>query len=315
MRRQDTEADTAPLVAVLMATFNGADNLVGQLDSYVTQDRQPDMILISDDGSSDGTAEVLKGFAEAHPELQVELFQGPQRGAAQNFLSLLQWVPERIDVVALSDQDDVWLPDKLARGVARLETSPGPALYCARTWDCDADLTRRKLSSDRGGCVGFRHALVQNIAGGNTMMLNRAGWQLVAAASHEAGPIVVHDWWIYQVLTGVGGTVIYDHDPVLLYRQHKGNMIGANRGIRARTRRIRALLRGQFREWNAINVAALQASAHRFTAANRALLNAFAEGRRAALPRRLHMLYETGIYRQGLFGRLTLYLVALLGRL
>ena len=161
----------------------------------------------------------------------------------------------------------------------------------------------------------FRHALVQNIAGGNTMILNTAGWRLVRAAAAEARRVVVHDWWIYQIVSGAGGRVLFDREPGLLYRQHGGNMIGANRGAGARLRRLRALLSGRFRRWTSVNLVALRASAHRLSPGNRALVEALAEGRRQGLFGRLRMLRRTGLYRQGPAGRLSLLLAALLGRL
>lgn len=162
---------------------------------------------------------------------------------------------------------------------------------------------------------GFRHALVQNIAGGNTMMLNRGAIALLAAASREPERIVVHDWWIYQIVSGAGGRVIFDPVPLLLYRQHGGNLIGANDGLRAKYRRLRMLLSGGFRQWNAINIRALSASAHRFTPENRRLLAEFEALRRAGPWGRLRQLKRTGLYRQGLPGRLSLWLAAVLGRI
>lgn len=95
------------------------------------------------------------------------------------------------------------------------------------------------------------------------MMLNRAAIDLLRASAAEAGRVVVHDWWIYQILSGVGGTVIFDEVPLLLYRQHGGNQIGANAGVSAKLRRFRWMLAGRFRRWNAINLSASWSSAHR----------------------------------------------------
>ncbi|PYE82181.1 glycosyltransferase [Pseudoroseicyclus aestuarii] len=310
-----------PRVAVLMATYNGASRLQAQLDSFAAQALAPARILVSDDGSVDATKALVEDFGAAHPALGVRLLAGPCRGAAQNFLSLLRQVPEDVDLVALSDQDDVWLPDRLSRAAAALEAAEArlgaahPVLHCGRSWECNDSLSRRRLSRDQRRPPGFRHALVQNIAGGNTMTLNRAAWQLVAEAAAEAREVVVHDWWIYQIVTGAGGEVLFDRAPLLLYRQHGENVIGANRGPRAKVRRLRHMLSGGFSDWNTVNIRALSASAPRLTPENRALLEALREGRQGSLPRRLAMLRRTGVYRQGLEGRLSLLLTVLLGRL
>lgn len=310
-----TRTDPTPSIAVLVATYNGAATLGAQLSSFSRQTWRPKLVLVSDDGSQDETRAIVSDFAEDNPELQIILVEGPRQGAASNFLSLLQQVPSGIDLVAFADQDDVWLEEKLQRGARALTESEGPTLYCARTWECSADLKQRRLSQDRATDPGFAHAIVQNIAGGNTMMLNRAAWVQLAEASYEAGRVVIHDWWIYQIITGMGGRVIYDPEPVLLYRQHGRNSIGANRGLCAKYRRAHSLLTGGYSAWSRTNVAALRASAHRFTPENRALLERFAEGRSAGLRNRVAMLRQTGIRRHGSEGRLALWAAVLLNRL
>lgn len=307
----------APKIAILLATYNGAACLQEQLDSFAAQTVPPALILVGDDGSSDDTRAILTAFAEAHPALNLQLTDGPCRGAAQNFLSLLRQCPDWVDVAALSDQDDVWLPDKLHRGLRALESDPSPRdslLYCGRSWECDASLKKLSLSRGLKKPAGFRHALVQNVAGGNTMMLNRAALDLARSASSEARKLVVHDWWLYQIITGAGGRVIFDDAPLLLYRQHGGNLIGANRGLEAKKKRLRMLVSGRFRRWNTINIAALSASAHRLTPDHRAVLLQFAQERNHGLIRRLIMLWRTGLYRQGVQGTISLYLAAILRR-
>ena len=321
-------------VAILLATYNGARYgariLQEQLDSYLRQSHPPALLLVSDDGSKDDTRAILADFARAHPELPVTVLDGPQMGAAQNFLSLLRQVPDWVDVVALSDQDDVWLPDKLRRGVRALCQAPEPVgepvgepvtgsgnclLYCGRSWECDDKLDNLNLSRGLKRPASFRHALVQNVAGGNTMMLNRAALRLCQAASLEARKIVVHDWWIYQIITGVGGAVIFDDAPLLLYRQHDGNLIGANRGFNAKKTRLRMLVSGRFRRWNTMNIKALTASADRLTPENRKLLDMFAQERNRSFLHRVGLIWRAGLYRQGLQGSVSLYLAALLRRI
>lgn len=306
-----------PAVAILLATYNGAAVLPEQLASYRAQTLRPALVLVGDDGSQDGTQEVLDAFAAAHPDLPVQRVAGPGRGPAANFRALFARVPAGIDLAAISDQDDVWLPEKLARAAAALAAVPDgePALYGAATVICDAALAPRGVSRRLRCPTGFRHALVQNFAGGNTMVLNRAALDLVRAAAAEAPVPVLHDWWLYQIVAGAGGRILYDPEPVLLYRQHAGNLIGANTGLAAQLRRLRMMLAGDFRRWNAENIAALAASAHRLTPENRALLAGFAALRDRALPGRLAMLWRLGLYRQDLAGRLSLWLAALLGRI
>ena len=304
-----------PSVAILMATYNGAVNLTEQLDSFTRQTLRPRWLLVSDDGSGDATRAIVERFSRTHPEIETRWIEGPRRGAALNFLHLLGHAPPEAELVAFSDQDDVWLPDKLARAERALRGRSEVVLYCGLHFDCDAKLGHRRLARPRTVRPGFRHALVQNIAGGNTMVLNRPAWELLQAASHEARKLVVHDWWAYQVVTGAGGAVVYDLVPLLLYRQHGGNLIGSNRGIRAKLRRLDKLLRGRLWFWNTVNLRALSASAHRFTPENREILEHFRVGRRGSLWQRLRMLQRTGVHRHGLEGWVSLYVAAVLGRL
>lgn len=309
--------EISPAVAVLMATYNGSACIQAQLDSLAAQSHRPALILISDDGSSDDTIAILHRFARAHPDIEVRILEGPRLGAAQNFLFLLRQVPSWIDMVALSDQDDIWLPKKIERGVHHLEQAGGktPVLYCGRTWEWYPEDDTRRHSSLPKKAPSFRHALVQNIAGGNTMMLNRAGADLACAASLEARRVVVHDWWLYQIVTGTGGTVIYDREPMMLYRQHSENLIGANRGLAAKVWRVRHMLSGRFRRWGTINIRALRASEHRLSDENRALLDEFARDRNGPAFKRVRMVWRAGLYRQGPYGQLSLYAAAFLGRL
>lgn len=303
-------------VAILMAVYNGGAVLREQLDSLAAQDHADWRLLASIDASSDNSRNVLESFAdEGHA---VTILDGPGQGGTANFMSLVARMGAHAEPgswLAFSDQDDVWLPDRLSRGMAALAGIDEPALFCSRTFITNADLQGRRLSPPRPRAPSFRNALVQNVVAGNTILLNPAAARLAQDAVHEAGRVVVHDWWIYQLITGAGGRVVHDDAPTLLYRQHGANQIGANDEMRARLRRIRQLLRGDFAEWNEVNIAALRASAHRFTPENAALLEAFAALRRQPLARRLAAFARLPVYRQSAPAQAALWLAALLGRL
>jgi glycosyltransferase involved in cell wall biosynthesis len=306
-------------LCILLALYNGARHLPEQLQSYLGQTRGDWCLLASDDGSADHGPDMLRDFGARAGEDRVWLIEGPRKGHfAQNFLHLLRSAPDDVPFVALSDQDDVWLPDKAARAVSALTPVPQdvPALYCARTIICDDDLQVIGRSSLFSRPPSFRNALVQSIGGGNTMVLNRAALELAQAASVEAGEIVAHDWWLYQIVTGAGGEVIYDPRPALKYRQHAHNQIGSNLSYRAKLQRLAMILNGRFRAWNAVNVAALERSAHRFTPEAQRRFAYFARAHRSRNPvTRLWALSRSGVYRQGRTGTMALYLSCLLRRM
>ncbi len=307
---------SGPEVTILLAAHRSEAHLGEQLASFAAQTHRAWRLVVSDDAPTPASAAILDAFARAHPG-RVERVAGPGRGFAANFLSLLARAPADAPVAALSDHDDVWLPERLARAVAALEAVPAgrPALYCAATLVCDARLRPLGPSPAFPRPPSFGNALVQSLGGGNTMALNRAGLDLAAAAAREAGPVVAHDWWLYQIVSGAGGAVLRDPEPVLLYRQHGGNLFGANRSVPARLGRLLGLLGGRLRGWNEVNLAALARSAHRFTPEAQAQLQAFAAARGRGFRARARALRASGAHRQGGGDDLALRLACLLGRL
>ncbi|MDE9451483.1 glycosyltransferase family 2 protein [Aliiroseovarius sp. Z3] len=309
---------SAPHIAILLATYNGGQNLKEQLASIANQDHDSWSLIVSDDGSQDDTRKVLTEFAtEGHP---VTILDGPQQGAAANFMSLLRRFSDHAPDgawVAFCDQDDVWLADKLSRSIRALEGFDGdvPALYCSRTWITNDALEGRRLSVPRPRPLGFRNALVQNVASGNTILLNAAGTELVSMAARETSEVVVHDWWTYQILAGVGGHLVHDDEPTLLYRQHNGNEIGANDNTKAKLARIGMLLSGHFAEWNRLNARALAASAHLFVPENQLLLEDFRRVLNMRRRKSWRILKRMKLYRQTRASTAALWFALMLRRL
>jgi glycosyltransferase involved in cell wall biosynthesis len=306
---------------ILMGLYNGAAHLAAQLQSFADQTHGNWQLVVGDDGSTDDGPAILRAFADETAPLgpHVQMVNGPCQGVAKNFLSLLAAVPDA-DWLAFSDQDDVWLPEHLETGLAALADVPAavPALYGARSWICDADLSNRTMSPRFYRPPGFRNALVQSIAGGNTMLLNRAGVDLARAAAIEAlaaGGPATHDWWLYQLIAGAGGHVIRDEVPTILYRQHGGNLFGTNRGFGAVLRRFAQILRGDLARWVDANIAALSASAHRLTPTNRAIMADFATLRGQRFVARLRGFARLGLYRQGRVGQAMLWLALTMKKL
>jgi glycosyltransferase involved in cell wall biosynthesis len=271
-------------VRILLATRNGSAHLQAQLDSYLAQDHDNWALWASDDGSTDETWAQLAAFRDAHPNREIRLLRGPQRGAAANFLSLLTHPDLPPGPVALSDQDDVWMPHRLSRGLSFVQGDT-PELYGSVTLETDPEL--RPLPKQRRQLPppSFRNALVQNIVAGNTITLN--GSALAALRASGAPDVPFHDWWIYLRLAGIGARITLDDDPVLYYRQHAGNVIGAHSGPRAGMQRLASLLNGTYRNWVRRNLTALLAKPHGLlpdhAAAARALLETHPRSRAVTL--------------------------------
>ena len=307
-------ARVQPRVAILLGTFNGAAYLEAQLQSYMCQTAANWSLIARDDGSGDETVLLLERFARRHPGRDVQILAGPRLGFVRNFLSLLVAEGGEAEYVAFSDQDDFWLPRKLERAVHALNSVPEnvPAVYCGRTVIADAALNRTGLSPRFDRPPSFRNALVQPIGGGNTMVLNRSARMLIHAAGAEA-EAVSHDWWVYQLVTGAGGRVIYDAEPGVLYRQHGGNLSGSNRGLRAKLVRGRGLIRGEYRAWNDRNLRALDGVQALLTPENRTLLAEFKAARQGFVAHRVMRLIQSGVHRQTRKGQASLLAAAALG--
>jgi glycosyltransferase involved in cell wall biosynthesis len=313
--RMPRASDAAARVAILMCTKNGAAFLGEQLKSIAEQSHTNWSLFVSDDGSTDATAKILKDFASSLTQ-NVIVRNGPGQGVCANFLSLATDPSIEADYFAFSDQDDIWYKDKLQRALAWLATIPNdvPGLYCGRTELVSDDGRSYGFSPLFTRPIAFRNAIIQSLGGGNTMVFNKAAKRLLETAGRL--DVVLHDWWMYQLVSAVGGAICYDPQPALKYRQHPDNLIGSNRGWRARLVRIRMMLSGRFSEWNKKNIAALQqVPAHMIKPQNRAVLALFAKARTAPLPQRLYYLKQSGVYRQTLLGNIGLLAATVLKRI
>lgn len=302
-------------VIILLASYRGSRFIGAQLDSIAAQTFGDWNLIVSDDGSDDGTRDIVASFAASRIPGQVRLIDGPGQGATQNFLHLLSVAPQGI--LAFCDQDDVWFPDKLARAVEALALHDGPAHYAARTIITDAGLSPIAPSRHFRRPLGFRNALVQAIMAGNTSVFNP---QAAAILQRCAGPaqahgIQSHDWWAYQVTSGAGAALMHDPRPALLYRQHPKSEMGRNDTLRAMSKRIQMLLAGDYGGWLAVNHAALDDVRSEFLPQNRAILDRFGSALRQPGALAAATLGRLGLYRQTRTGSAALLTAALLGRL
>ena len=304
-------------VLIAMTVCNAAANLDAQLRSIAAQDHENWTLIVSDDGSQDGSTGIAQRFAQKAGTRRVIVRQGPQEGFAENFLTIVRdgWEPGHC--LAFSDHDDVWFPDRLSRGLRALAgVGDTPALYCSRTIITDAALRPLRLSPPRPRAPSFQNALAQNIAAGNTILANPAAARLLHEAASRKPRIVSHDWWAYQIVTGAGGTILHDDAPTVLYRQHAANQIGANDSARARMRRIGMILSGVYRRWNDINLAALTSASDLMTTENRDLVERFTAIRAGTRGlRSMTALRNLRLYRQTRASTAALYAAALFNRL
>jgi len=302
-------------LAVLLATYNGAQFLDDQLRSVAEQDWPHIDVWASDDGSDDATVAILEQWRARWTKGRFVLLDGPRQGPFANFRALLTQPQIDADFVAFCDQDDIWVPQKTRVSIAALRGMSGtPALFGSRTVIVDAHDQPIGMSPLFSKPPHFRNALVQSICGGNTMTLNRPAFDALRDAARRSA-FVSHDWFAYQLVTAMGGTATYSADPVVRYRQHKGNFIGSNAGTRARLARLKLALDGRFVVWTDTNLRALQACRAALSDEAVQTMQWFDRARSGSLSSRLSSLRRSGVYRQTVFGQISLYLACVLGKM
>ncbi len=214
-----------PLVQVLLSLYEPGEYLVPQLQSVRAQDHPAVYTLVRDDGSSSATLGRVE--AELHHVGPHRFVAGPHLGAARSFLSMLGELEPEAQYAAFCDQDDIWMRGKLSRAVHALSGVQGPAMYCSAVRVTTQDLRPLRLHATCTRGPSFANALVQNIATGCTVVLNRPGAEL--AGSYVPAAAVMHDAWCYLLISGAG-SVVYDPQPQVLYRVHPGNAVGVAPG-------------------------------------------------------------------------------------
>lgn len=219
-------------IQVLMSTYNGVNFLREQLDSIFNQDCERKNIakvylLVRDDGSCDGTTEVLKEYAERYSE-QMVWYQGNNIGVINSFFELLNTANQAMDYYAFSDQDDFWLTNKLTMAIRKIEIADvnKPVLYCCQSQLVDARFNKIESKINRSlKRPSFGNALIENICSGCTSVINQELFQIIKAGYPKY--VIMHDWWIY-LIASFFGEVYYDETPYILYRQHLENVVGMN---------------------------------------------------------------------------------------
>lgn len=209
-------------ISVALCTFNGSRFLKQQLESIATQIRLPDELVVCDDGSTDATISILENFITNAP-FPVHIYRNlTNLGACGNFCKAIELCGG--DLIALSDQDDVWQADKLFRAQFAIEQcrNPTSTLYCSGLQYVNANLELIG-KSQVPRFTDFSNAIVENIATGCTVVFGEEIRRLILFSDPK--DMLMHDWWAYLVASAFG-QVVYDPSSTVLYRQHGSNVAG-----------------------------------------------------------------------------------------
>ncbi len=255
---------TSTCVDLLLATYNGARHLGAQLDSLLAQTHQDFRLLVSDDGSTDGTLALLESYrARFGGRLVLVPNAAPGRGTVRNFENLMQSSLRDAQAgwAAFCDQDDVWLPRKIEATLSEMQrlearTGEGACVVHSDLVVVDEALNVihpsfvRHQRFDPGNCTADMLLSINQVTG-CAMMVNRA---LLQAALPLPAAAVMHDWWC-ALLAGSGHRSFLD-EPLVLYRQHGANQLGAKgRTLRNRLARLAADATGVLRRVRALGQA------------------------------------------------------------
>ncbi|MEM6477873.1 MAG: glycosyltransferase [Pseudomonadota bacterium] len=299
-------------VAIALGTFNGAAYLPAQLESLLRQTHRDWSLWIHDDGSTDGTWGLLSDFAArargqghhvamarraapgcsarslsgssaararapaqtpAHAHTQAQGRISERAGVARAYHWLLSGPgPLNAPYTALCDQDDIWAPDRLARGVAGLsrlvdmsdpDKPAPPAMHSAAMGLIDAQGAPLGLSRPRAGAAppnpGFAAALARCPTNAPTLLLTRAAMALLRRTPLPPG-LASLDWWLVTLVLGCGGTLLHDPAETVAYRQHAGNTLGEAGTWRGIRNRLGLLASGDYRRWRDALVSGLGAA-------------------------------------------------------
>ena len=229
-------------VLIMLSTYNGQRYIREQLDSLYQQKDIDFHILVRDDGSKDNTVEILKDYQKKYGKMTIHVDEN--MGAAMSFHTLMSYAYKdfsNFDFYAFSDQDDVWLEDKLYTATEQLSTNNGDLYYC-NAIVTDADLNKISYL----GCkqdLSLQYLMFRQPALGCTQVMTKQYFsfctELFQDYVQKTPPLIeLHDVWTMWISQMIGAKVIVDDDAHMLYRQHGNNVTTHNReGVLQKMRR------------------------------------------------------------------------------
>lgn len=208
-------------VEVLMSTYNGERFLKEQIDSILNQEDVEISLMIRDDGSTDGTINIINEIVKQNSN--VSMYRGENLGPARSFMDLI-YNSNEADYYAFADQDDVWDSKKIISAINKMNGKENePSLYISALQVVDENLNEIEFRKVQGNFC-LEGEMVKNFATGCTQVFNDSLRNLLKKYKPEF--IIMHDSWITRVCYAVGGNVIIDENSYIKYRQHEKNLIG-----------------------------------------------------------------------------------------
>lgn len=199
------------MVSVCMATFNGEKYILQQINSILPQLNLGDELIISDDGSTDETVDIINNILDP----RIKLIKSSKKNIVKNFESAL--VSAKGDIIFLSDQDDIWMPNKVEICKSYLIEYDLVFTNLAVFHD---DIECTKLFYEVNNCkTGIVKNLIKNHYIGATMAFQR---KVLTKALPFPNNIYMHDIWL-ALIAELHGNTAYIHQPLIYYRRHGNN--------------------------------------------------------------------------------------------
>lgn len=237
-----------PNVAVLLAAYNGALYIEQQISSILMQHGVHVDVYVGIDLSEDETEALCQSFAQRDRRVRLLPQRGRLGSAARNFFSMIERLPVgAYDLYALADQDDVWLPDRLARAWTKLRDMQADAYSSNVTafWDTGITKVIDKSQPQRDWDYLFEAA-----GPGSTYVFVPEVIDVISKSirTHRQSleSVDFHDWYIYAVLRSLGYIWFIDNESTVNYRQHAANVLGVNVGLSAKLRRFQRIVSGEY---------------------------------------------------------------------
>ena len=208
-------------VDVLLATYNGELFIEEFLESLAGQEQVDIHLIVSDDGSSDSTLEIVKRYQSKFQKLTV--FDGPRTGPMRNFFHLLRKSEGKF--VALADQDDIWNKDHLIKSINRIKRSKLPAMTYSSVVQFGNHRKMPEVWPSNYAGPKVPAIIFENTARGCTIVINAQARQLINI--REPKNAIMHDWWIL-LLIQLYGEVYFEPEPEIHYRLHGNNFVGVS---------------------------------------------------------------------------------------
>lgn len=235
---QTTRESSASDIEILLATYNAGPYLKAQIDSLLAQTYPHWRLLVHDDGSTDGTQEIINCYVSRFPDKITWINDGIRKGSAKDNFSHLMGMAQSA-YVAFCDQDDVWCPDKLQLSIDLLQNREAevgaakPLLVFTDLMVVDSELNCLAPSFWAYQSIpptlanSLNQLAVRNCVTGCTVLMNRAALQVSLPVPQK---IYMHDWWCgLSVLAGNGELIAFP-EATVCYRQHDKNAVGASAG-------------------------------------------------------------------------------------